>query len=161
MRKVLRLSFLFLLCSCTNKNILLLEIANTKGLSTSSPVYSNGLLVGEVNDLQLSDRKTILVNIELKKELQKVPNDSKFSIDNDGLLGGKAINIELGSSSSYFHETDTIRLSRLSEFKPIYEPTSSPDIEIDPISVINSINKLDSILIELRRLNENLESQKD
>ncbi|MEP1093721.1 MAG: MlaD family protein [Cyclobacteriaceae bacterium] len=162
MEKFLQLSTLLVLCSCANKSTLTLDISNADGLTTSAPVYSKGLVIGRVSDLQLSGQKSILVTMELTKELQNVPNDSKISIENDGLLGGKAVNIRLGSSSEYFNVNDTIKIedSILEDFEPMFIH-SDPDMTIDPIRILKSVSKLDSILIELRRLNENLESQKD
>lgn len=156
MKKILQIAAILALCACSNQNSLTLELANADGLTTSSPVYSSGLAVGKVNSLKISPNQTILATTKLTGELQQIPIDSKITMYNDGLFGAKAINVNLGTSSEYFSSTDTIQLSN-----PVNELASEPDplsqVIEDGVNILTNRDKLDSILLELRRLNENLE----
>lgn len=156
MKNILQIAIILTLCACSNQNSLTLELSNAEGLSTSSPVYANGLAVGKVNSLKVSSNQTILATIKLTGELQKVPVDSKISMNNDGLLGEKAINLNLGTSSEYFTSSDTIQLSN-SVNKATSEADPLTQVIQDGVNMLTSRDKLDSILLELRRLNENLE----
>ena len=86
-----------------------------------------------------------------------IPTDSKFYIYCTDILGDKAVKIELGKSKNYIQNNDTI---------PINSTISNSLIDSVGFKVKDFINELtdqskqDSILLELRRLNDNLEKMK-
>lgn len=157
MKKIFLTATILTLSACSNQNSLTLELSNADGLTTSSPIYSNGLKIGEVSKLKLTTNQTVLAAIELTSELQNLPIDSKIGIFSDDLFGNKAINIELGKSSTYFTSTDTLQLSATANEQTAVEPDPISKAIGEGINMLTSQDKLDSILIELRRLNENLE----
>lgn len=156
MTKILQIATILILCACSNQNSLTLEIPNADGLTTSSSVYSNGLAVGKVNSLKISPNQTILVTLKLTGDLQQIPIDSKITMYNDGLFGSKAINVNLGTSSEFLSSSDTIQLST-SANELTAEPNPLSQVIEDGVNLLASRDKIDSILIELQRLNENLE----
>ncbi|MEO9871187.1 MlaD family protein [Ekhidna sp.] len=152
MKKYITILLTVLLCSCSNRRSFLIEIDNADGLTTSSSVYTNGLVIGKVEGFSISSRNSILVSISLNQQIKEVPLDSELKVINDGLLGGKAIVIVLGTSSRFINQSDTIDL------RDNFEPMTSGDSEFEFL-FMDKINKIDSILIELRRLNDNLEKR--
>ena len=71
--------------------------SNVSGLQSAAPVTINGVKVGTVEAIELKDT-TVVIDITVNRKYG-IPSDSKAKIYSDGLLGSKAIVIELGSSA--------------------------------------------------------------
>lgn len=85
------------------------------GLQKSSSIVIKGVKIGVISDINFDPQKSDQVIVELNiKSKYKIPENSKARIFSDGFLGGKAIEIELGSSQRYLENGDTLR----SEFEP-------------------------------------------
>ncbi len=81
---------------------------DVSGIQNASPVFIHGVKVGSVTDIELDKEScnvTLRLNISGK---YNIPSDSKAEIFSNGLMGGKAINIIMGSNSSYLTTDDTI-----------------------------------------------------
>lgn len=79
------------------------------GLTTSNPVQINGLQVGMVYKIENVSKNMadgILVTINLARDIN-IPKNSVASISAD-LLGGAAVNIDLGNSTDYVQNGDTL-----------------------------------------------------
>lgn len=70
------------------------------GLQISNPVKVNGLVVGRVSDITImqDDGNQMQIEFEVDDEIQ-VKEGSKAILMDDGLLGGKMIDLELGKGA--------------------------------------------------------------
>lgn len=115
---------------------------DVQGLSKSNPVVINGLQVGRIENLDGGKyMKQILVTISFSKDVS-IP-DNSLAVINPNLLGGSAtLEIQLGSSTTYLKEGDTV-LTTLSggAFDEALKV-------INPVlyEVRNSVKSLDSVL---------------
>ncbi len=79
------------------------------GLKPASAIVIKGFKVGVVQrmffDPQVSEK--IVIELRIKSRF-RIPDDSKARIYSDGLMGGKAIEIDLGSSPKFLHKGDTL-----------------------------------------------------
>jgi ABC-type transporter Mla subunit MlaD len=147
---------ILLLTSCSdNRTEIVLNAENVTGLTNEANLIMNGLEVGEVVDMKIASNENIDISCRLNTGT-KIPNDSKFRICNLDILGTKEIIVELGKSSVVLENGDVIPLSKTETISL----GDSLGLKIGGFfeSLIGT-RKQDSILIELRRLNENLEKQ--
>lgn len=83
------------------------------GVQEASSVMMKGVKVGTVSAIELNPSVSDQVAIHLLiKRAYRIPTDSEARIFSDGLMGGKAVEIILGSDATYLEEGDTIRSSR-------------------------------------------------
>lgn len=82
---------------------------NVSGMHESSYIYVNGLKVGYIKGIEPMDKinKRFLVEIAVEKDVE-IPKDSKLVVFSDGLLGGKALRIDAGTSAQILAQNDTI-----------------------------------------------------
>lgn len=85
------------------------EYDNVQGLTPASYVQLKGFTVGTVNAIELSKEHSGKVKLTLfiNKDLN-VPIDSKATIVSLDLLGTKAVNIELGASTTMLKDNEMI-----------------------------------------------------
>ncbi|MFB6453699.1 MlaD family protein [Chitinophaga sp. Hz27] len=78
------------------------------GLQPSNAVQVNGLVVGNVSNLDVMDHdpSKILVTITISKKIE-IPRNSVARISSD-LLGTKTVQLDLGNASDYLKSGDTI-----------------------------------------------------
>ncbi|MCD7969659.1 MAG: MlaD family protein [Alistipes sp.] len=80
------------------------------GLQKSGSVVVKGFRIGLVSDIIYDPQKSDKIIVEMSiRSKYKIPENSTAKIFSDGLLGGKAIEIEFGPSQMYLHSGDTIR----------------------------------------------------
>ena len=126
------------------------------GLSAKSTVSANGLKIGLVKNVSFSSSGKVLVEIGLDNPVE-IPVDSKFEIESADFFGTKEIQVELGEERKYLATGDTAD----STMKPSFFEGDMIQIQTkDLFETLTGKSKQDSILIELRRLNENLEELK-
>lgn len=105
----------------------LINFPNTTGLYPANSVVINGLEVGRVKEIRLSEdlANQVIVKISLPKDLL-IPEDSKFSIESLDLLGKKAIALERGVSTNLLSEDKiyqgTVPGDMFSEIKDQLDP---------------------------------------
>jgi len=85
---------------------------NLGGLVPSSPVYVKGFKVGQVEDVKydFSKQNSFLIKISVSKDIQ-LPKGTIIQLYDDGLMGGKAIQLiyaPISSSQSMYAPNDTI-----------------------------------------------------
>lgn len=70
------------------------------GVQIASPVMIRGVKVGQVSAINLDPAKDVCVELTLSVQRKyRIPADSHAKIANNGLLGGKVVELELGSAS--------------------------------------------------------------
>lgn len=149
------LALLFLFVSCGNRGSeFVLNVDNADGLTTEVKITLNGFEIGEVKDMKITSDGTIDVLCEIDSET-KLPSDSRFKIETIDILGSKGIVVDLGESPRELKNGESIKLIKIE--KNIEESIGNKVGEF--IESFNDNQKQDSILIELRRLNENLEKR--
>ena len=134
---------------CTPDNELTIVFPRGDGLSRDSRVLLNGLAVGGVKSIKLGQTYEIEATVTLDDEV-KISNDSKFILVK-GLFGTGTIDINGGSSSEYFVSGQKVN-------GQIEEAAESDDGFGGLVKkFLKDHTDSDSVLIELRRLNNNLE----
>lgn len=84
----------------SNSNKYYAHYEQVGGIQTASHVVINGVQVGTVTAVNLSDNPADGVQLELSIDKRySIPVDSKAKIFNDGLMGGKAVEIIYGQST--------------------------------------------------------------
>lgn len=80
---------------------------DVQGLSKSNPVVINGLQIGRIANLDGgTDMRRIVVTVSLFKDVN-IPNNS-LAVINPNLLGSPTLEIQLGSSTKYLQNGDTL-----------------------------------------------------
>ncbi len=85
------------------------EYEQIGGIQTASSIMIRGVKVGTVTDISFDP--TVDENVQLALTIQRkyrIPKDSKAKIANNGLMGGKIIDITLGQSSEYLEAGEQI-----------------------------------------------------
>ena len=72
------------------------------GLKEGNTVRFSGVKVGKVKSMQVTD-KGITVSMDIDKDV-KIPTDSAFTMESDGILGDKFIQITPGRSTLYLDD---------------------------------------------------------
>src|SRR5437879_9801897 len=86
---------------------------DSSGMTEGAPVRLNGILVGELDQLKLTDSKDprriveIVMNIRYKY-ISEIPKDSRAGISASNLLGDKFINITKGTAPQHVQPGDEI-----------------------------------------------------
>ena len=108
----------------------------------------NGVKVGTVGDLSIAPDSLILVRLQFAKDVV-LPNDSRFRLERS-LLGAASIAVVAGKSPQPLSQTDTLLLT---------PPAPADSSRLPAASLLQMLigHNQDSLLIELRRLNRNLE----
>lgn len=114
---------------------------DVNGLVKSNPVMINGLQIGRIEGLDGGkDMKRIVVTVALTKDVN-IPSNS-LAIINPNLLGSPTLEIQLGTSSTYLKNGDTLLTSlnggAFDEAMKIINPVL--------YEVKNAVKSLDSVL---------------
>lgn len=83
--------------------------SDVSGIAQASPVVISGVKVGSVTDIKLDPTKAegVTLTLEVSRDYD-LPVDSKAKLFSDGLMGGKAISIEYGTSTEYLESGEHI-----------------------------------------------------
>lgn len=75
------------------------------GLQPSSPIFIKGIKVGNVSSITYNpaESKDVVLQLNIAGKY-KIPSNSIARIFNNGLMGGKAIQIELGDATTYLKD---------------------------------------------------------
>ena len=111
------------------------------GLAVSKPVLVNGYQIGRVSKLTLLSSGQILAQFKIDPEYA-IPNNTIARLESTDLLGGKAIIFELGGSSQYAQDGDTlnanIQKDLLEQVEPVQKKAEMIVARLD--SVLTSVN---------------------
>lgn len=83
------------------------------GIQTATPVTIQGVKVGTVTaiDFDPAVSRNVALQLTVRRSF-RLPDDSQARIYSDGIMGGKAISIEIGSSSHILSKGDTLRAAQ-------------------------------------------------
>ena len=88
------------------------EFESVSGLKSGSPVRFNGIPIGKVDDVEIQATNKVLVTMTLQQSVQQfIKKDSKVTINSDGLVGNKVIEITPGSLSAPAVQDDEMLVS--------------------------------------------------
>lgn len=83
------------------------------GIQTATPVTIQGVKVGTVTAIGFDPAVSRNVVLQLTvRHSFRIPRDSEARIYSDGIMGGKAIAIEMGGSPQFLSKGDTLRARR-------------------------------------------------
>jgi len=134
---------------------------NIDGLVPSSAVYVKGFKVGQVEKIiyDFSKKESFLIKISVSKDI-KLPLDAKIELYDQGIMGGKAIQLiyePLNLSQTMHEPGDTIRTSIGGGLMAKISGELVPKIEsisTQADSLIRSVR----VLVENKNLNKSLAS---
>jgi len=118
---------------------------NIGGLAVSNSATINGYKVGQVREIKynFSKKNPFVIEISINKDI-KLPKGTIFILTDESLMGGKKIDIQLGSETSFFVTGDTVQtevkdnfLAQISDYMP---------------KISKVINNLDSITTGINSL---------
>lgn len=119
------------------------------GLQSSASVVIKGFKVGTVSDMTYDPRISDKVIIELSvKAKYKIPKDSRARVFSEGIMSGKSVEIELGESSVYLNEGDTLFSTAEKDFLEVagsefeFIKQRANDLVTEMIHTLNNVNKL-------------------
>ncbi|MCG2587868.1 MlaD family protein [Rhodohalobacter sulfatireducens] len=121
------------------------------GISNGSLVYIKGVRVGSVNSVQLTPENNVQVGMSIDTDVN-IPEDSRANLTSLGIVEGKSIVIEMGSSSQFVETGDEIAGTYA---QTIMETLGDQGEQLGS-DVSNSINELNQFL---RQLNETVDDE--
>jgi ABC-type transporter Mla subunit MlaD len=136
--------------SCSSDNEVVLTFPSADGLTVSSRIVLNGLEIGHVKSIKVGQTYEIVTTVSIDKSVD-IPVDSEFILTRD-FLGTASIEIKPGKSRDYIIGGQEIK----GQVESIIEPDSVPKFNLFD-RLFGMQTKQDSILYELKRLNDNLE----
>lgn len=107
------------------------------GLQVSNPVMVNGFIVGRVSNISIMQNQgnQMLVELELESDLL-VGNASEAQLADNGLLGGKMIDLKLIAGTGNAQEFDTLKSLRVEPMTALLQEKAAPLMEgVDTIMV--------------------------
>lgn len=124
---------------------------NIGGLVASSPVNLKGYKVGQVDDIQydFSKETPFVVTISIKKDIV-LPHGTQIALYDDGIMGGKAIQVILPTNNTptAYQDGDTLPAQVI--------PGLIDQLTMELLPKIQSISvQADSLIIALRNTIEN------
>lgn len=145
---------------------------NVAGINDDDPVSVNGYRIGKIRTSTLvPEEGKVILELEISYGGIAIPSNSRAIIANTGLLGGKEIDIEMGTSNVMLQEGDTIRSgteedifsSLSSSLEPFEKKALEAVVSIDSVmklmqSVLNQKNRtnLESSLKDVAETMDNL-----
>ena len=145
---------------------------NVAGINNDDPVSVNGYRIGKIRTSKLvPEEGKVILELEISYGGIAIPSNSRAIIANTGLLGGKEIDIEMGTSNVMLEEGDTIRSgteedifsSLSSSLEPFEKKALEAVVSIDSVmklmqSVLNQKNRtnLESSLKDVAETMDNL-----
>lgn len=123
-------------------NIYHTSYVNVDGLEMSSPILVNGMKVGTVIRVGMTDVKgEVVVDFTIKAKYQ-IPNNSLAVLGSQSVLGGKAITIQIGDSKEFY------------ENGAIVKSTVAPDVMGAATDIAERASKLiDSLSLTISKVN--------
>lgn len=117
------------------------------GLEIANPVLINGLRVGQVNELYFdpSMNGDIIVVLMIEKPFP-IPKDSWARIISADIMGSKAVDLDLGSSSELAMSGDTLRTSLEASLR------DEVNKQVQPIKnkAENLLSSIDSLVVAIQ-----------
>ena len=119
---------------------------NVEGLTAANQVSLSGMKVGQVKRVELIAGNQVKVTLSIRKDLP-LPNGTKAILSSDGLLGGKLVRLEMGTSNGFIASGGRLM------------PTSETGIsDLIKEKALPLINNLDSLTRSLRVVTKSFEA---
>jgi phospholipid/cholesterol/gamma-HCH transport system substrate-binding protein len=135
----------------TRSKTIIIVADRTNNIVTSNPVLENGVEIGRVDDITISQSpkypQKAIITLRLSHDVE-IPDDSKFMIYGLDMLGKMGIGLLRGTSTKYASESDTL---------PCMVKGSAIDQGIDLFAELKP--RLDSTLASFGALAANLNTQ--
>lgn len=113
------------------------------GLNISKPVLVNGFQIGRVSDMKLQPSGKTVVEFKINKDYP-IPENSVARLISTDLLGNKAIEFDLGNSTVYAENKDTLRSnvekSLAESVQPVQKKAETIIAKMD--SLLTSVNTI-------------------
>jgi phospholipid/cholesterol/gamma-HCH transport system substrate-binding protein len=135
---------------------------NIGGLVPSSPVFVKGYKVGQVEEViyNFSKEEAFIVKISVKNNI-KLPKDTKIELFDDGLMGGKAIQLIFTPTSSdnfeAYQSGDTLQSQKGNGLMAQLSGDLMPKIENISIQA-DSLLRAVRVLVESKEISNSLSS---
>lgn len=129
-----------------------IKYENLDGLVVSNNVNIDGYKVGQVKriDYDFSNDMPFTVTIQINNDI-RIPKDSKATLYDDGIMGGKAIQLDLGQNQQLYALRDTLRAD--------VEPSVSDELEKVIGHLTHTFEEIDSTLNSINQLARSKELQ--
>ncbi|MHC1778990.1 MAG: MlaD family protein [Bacteroidales bacterium] len=93
----------------SNRNTYYTQFYNIDGLTATGPVFLRGLKIGSIETIEYTPSKdNFIVKLKVQGEY-KLPSNSVAEIYDVGVLGTKALRINLGDQKQYLQNKDTMQ----------------------------------------------------
>lgn len=137
----------------SRETVLFARYSQVDGLGVSKPVLINGFQIGRVDKLELQPNGTIIATLKIKDKYD-IPHNTIARLESTDLLGGKAIIMDLGNSTEYAKDGDTLNANVEKGLMEAVQPVQKKAELI--------ITKMDSILTSVNSiLNPNFQKNVD
>ena len=137
----------------SSETVLFARYTHVDGLGVSKPVLINGFQIGRVDQLTLQPNGTIIATLKIKDKYD-IPKNTTARLESTDLLGGKAIVMDLGNSTEYAKDGDTLNANVEKGLMEAVQPVQKKAELI--------ITKMDSILTSVNSiLNPNFQKNVD
>ena len=122
---------------------------NIDGLVEANPMMINGFKVGIVGKIVLANDTTgnVIVTLLLDNDV-KVPNNSIAKVVSSDILGSKAVQLILGSGTTYAETGDTLISAQEDDLKTAVNKTIAPLQE----KAVGLIASIDSVMIVVQQV---------
>lgn len=130
----------------TRKRTLYAFYDNVNGLMPANPVRVNGLQIGSVSDLSVTNQNASRIRVKLSIDPGiNIPQNSVASIVNSDVLGAKSVVISFGNAGVYLQNDDTIQTG------PGTSLTSDLMNNLKPLSgkIQSAVVALDTVLSDI------------
>jgi phospholipid/cholesterol/gamma-HCH transport system substrate-binding protein len=118
------------------------------GLEKANKVLVNGLIIGQVNDLNFYPGSSkIVAQLYIKNEIE-LPKNSIARIYSTSLLGGKAVEILIGTDTAMAMSGDTL----ISEMESSLTDQVNEQVEPLKKKAVALINSVDSVMIVIQAI---------
>ncbi|MBY0543649.1 MAG: MlaD family protein [Sphingobacteriaceae bacterium] len=137
----------------SRETVLFARYSQVDGLGVSKPVLINGFQIGRVDKLELQPNGTIIATLKINDKYD-IPHNTIARLESTDLLGGKAIIMDLGNSTEYAKDGDTLNANVEKGLMEAVQPVQKKAELI--------ITKMDSILTSVNSiLNPNFQKNVD
>lgn len=126
-----------------DETVLYAKYTRVDGLSVSKPILINGFQIGRVSALKLQPDGIIIATLNVDGKYE-IPLNTIAKLESTDLLGGKAIVMELGNSTTFAKDGDTLNANVSRNLMEAVEPVQKKAEQI--------ISKMDSILTSVNSI---------
>ena len=122
---------------------------NVSGIQLSSPIIVRGISVGAVTGIKF--RPDLNNSVEVRfdvKSSYRLPDNSVVRLFTNGIMGGKALEVELGDSPNYLPDGATVR----SESETSFLELAGSELDYFKQKVNQLISSLDMTLTSVNKL---------